>query len=174
MDLKIGDLVFIQIDILPFRLIAKDTETWTNHVGIVIEEGEDPMIAESTFPFSKVTYLSRFIGRSKDRRFAVKRLPVDLDRDQIRNSALERMGILYDTGFNMRSKRQFCSRFVHEVLKEAGEEIGKIETLRSLLSANPDAHIWFWRLWYFLSIPWSRQTITPASLFKDDRLIDVI
>ena len=82
-----------------------------------------------------------------------------------------RMGILYDTGFNLHSKRQFCSRYVHEILKDAtGTEVGEVETLRSLFTKNPKAHISFWRFWYFFTIPWDRETITPASVYNDRQL----
>lgn len=171
--LQIGDLIFIEIDILPFRLIAKDTGTWTNHVGIVISD--DPlMVAESTFPLSKATAFKKFVGRSKNHRLAIKRPLVVLDHDKIRVAASKRMGVMYDTGFDLHSKRQFCSRYVHEVLDEAaGIKVGRIETLRALLYANSEAHTRFWRLWYFLRIPWERETITPASVFNDTQLVTI-
>lgn len=82
-----------------------------------------------------------------------------------------RLGRLYDTGFNINSHRQFCSRFVHEVLKEAcGESLGEISTLAALLARHPDTDLRFWKLWYFGKIPWWRQTITPASLYLDPAL----
>ena len=173
--LQIGDIVFIHIDILPFRKIAKDTKSWTNHVGIVIDvSGEEPLIAESTFPFSKATPFTTFIKRSKEYRAEIKRLEPPLhsqQQEKIQSAAKKRMGIFYDTGFNLHSPRQFCSRYVYEVVRESlGIELGKVESLESLFADNPLADVAFWRLWYFGSIPWQRKTVTPASVLNSPEL----
>jgi hypothetical protein len=81
------------------------------------------------------------------------------------------LGILYDTGFDLRSSRQFCSRFVREVLQEGtGRSVGDVETLAELLVRYPDAHLSFWRLWYFGRIPWQRETVTPASVLHSAQM----
>ena len=52
---------------LPFRRVAAATNSWTNHVGIVVDtSGDQPQIAESTFPLSRITPLSRFAARSAE------------------------------------------------------------------------------------------------------------
>lgn len=86
-------------------------------------------------------------------------------------AARKRSGILYDTGFDLRSRRQFCSRFVREVIDEAtGIRLGEVESFATLLLHNPQADQKFWRVWYLGGIPWQRETVTPASLLRDDRL----
>ena len=86
-------------------------------------------------------------------------------------AAQKRLGVFYDTGFNVYSGRQFCSRYVREVLAEAtGHLIGDIQSFTSLFARNPKAHMVFWRLWYFGRIPWQRQTVTPASLLVSPQL----
>ncbi|MFZ4540994.1 MAG: YebB family permuted papain-like enzyme [Rickettsiales bacterium] len=174
-SLAVGDIVFVHIDILPFRKIACDTMSWTNHVGIVTSiDGGEPIVSESTFPFSKHTKLSAFLKRSKDGRTTIKRLPQPITPEQqhaIRMAANKRLRKFYDTGFNLASRRQFCSRFVHEILKEALDvQVGKPQNLRELLTENPDADMRFWRLWYFGRIPWERTTVTPASQLNDPAL----
>jgi len=174
-SLAVGDIVFVHIDALFFSKVARDTGSWTNHVGIVtdISNGE-PIICESTVPFSKRTKLSRFIARSKDRRVTVKRLSHPMNQAQqaaIQKSAKKRLYRLYDGGFNLASRKQFCSRFVYEVVKESLDiELGKVQTLRTLLDENPDADMRFWRLWYFGRIPWERKTVTPASQLNDPQM----
>lgn len=177
-QLQVGDLVFIRVTALPFRKVAAATGSWTNHVGIVIDAaGPEPLIGESTFPVSKATPLTRFVARSEDGRVAVARLSTPLDdaqRAQIRAAAEARMGIAYDTGFNLHSRKQFCSRYAREVLAEAtGTSIGEIETFAHLLERNPEAGLGFWRVWYFGRIPWTRETVTPASLLQSPRLRSV-
>jgi cell wall-associated NlpC family hydrolase len=174
-QLEVGDIVFIQVDILPFRKIAHDTGSWTNHVGIVIDaSGAEPIIAESTFPVSKIGPLSKFVARSKAGRMAVSRLNTPLtaaQRSNIKAAALKRLGIFYDTGFNLHSNRQFCSRFVHEVISEAvGINLGKTENFTTLFADNPNADLVFWRIWYFGIIPWKRETVTPASILHSPDL----
>jgi hypothetical protein len=177
-SLRVGDIVFIHVSALPFEKVALATGSWTNHVGIVVDvSGHEPVIAESAFPLSRTTTLLRFLARSKQGRVAVKRLdrPLsDAERSAIVQAARERMGERYDTGFNLHSGGQFCSRFVREVLAEAtGVEIGEVETFAALLQRHPETDRSFWRVWYFGRIPWSRETITPASVLDSSRLLTV-
>jgi hypothetical protein len=172
-SMQVGDVVFIRVTALPFRKVASTTGSWTNHVGIVIDiSGGQPLVAESTFPLSRVTTLSRFVARSKTGRIAVTRLNTNLNdaqRSAIARAARKRLRIIYDTGFNLDSRRQFCSRYVREVLNEAtGIEAGDVENFATLLSKNPDADLRFWRFWYFNRIPWQRETVSPASLLESE------
>lgn len=174
-QLQVGDLVFIRVSALPFREVAAATGSWTNHVGIVVAaDGSEPVIAESTFPLSRRGGLARFLARSEDGRVAVNRLNAPLSPAQQQTLALaaqKRMGIFYDTGFDLHSRRQFCSRFVHEVMREAtGIEVGQAETFGAMLAQNPGTRLGFWRLWYFGHIPWQRETVTPASVLNSAQL----
>jgi hypothetical protein len=168
----IGDLIFIRVRTPLFMQVADATGTWTNHVGIVIDHAGT--VAESRFPLSGTTTLRRFIRRSAGGRVAVGRLRRalgPLEHKRIAKAARRRIGVVYDTGFNLDSRRQFCSRFACEVIGEAtGERIGKVETFSELLDAQPGAPLWFWTLWYFGWIPWQRQTITPASVLRSPAL----
>lgn len=173
--LEVGDVVFIRIPRAPFTKVADTTSSWTNHVGVVTDvSGKEPVIAESRVPVSGETTWSRFVKRSDHGRVAVRRLPAGLDQRQqgrLRQAVYERRGIAYDTGFDLHSHRQFCSRYVREVLFEAsGVELGKVEDFATLLQRNPQADQGFWRVWYFGHIPWQRKTVTPASLLNDGRM----
>ena len=178
-NLKVGDLIFIRIPTLPFKKIAQDTNSWTNHVGIVesLVDGE-PLIAESTFPTSTITHFVKFLSRSEGGRVAVKRLNKelsDIEKERLSEAAYNNMGIFYDTGFDINSKRQFCSRFVREVLNYAtGVKVGKIENLKTLFADNPDADLIFWRVWYLGFIPWERETVTPASILEDNTNLNFV
>ncbi|MPQ66606.1 MULTISPECIES: YebB family permuted papain-like enzyme [unclassified Pseudomonas] len=174
-DLQIGDLVFIRVTARPFLEVANATNSWTNHVGVVVgNRGDDPLIAESTFPFARTTPMTRFLERSEHRRCAVARLTAPLNerqRNVLVSAAESRMGTFYDTGFNIGSRRQFCSRFVREVIQEATAiQLGDVETFATLLRDNPDPKLAFWRFWYFGRIPWQRHTVTPASVLRSPHL----
>lgn len=175
-QLEVGDVVFIRIPSQPFTKVSDTTSSWTNHVGIVSNvSGAEPMIAESRVPLSGESGWSNFVKRSDAGRVAVARLNVPLDERQqgnLKKALAARRGILYDTGFDLRSPRQFCSRYVREVLDEAtGVKLGEVENFATLLQRNPNADQTFWRMWYFGNIPWQRETVTPASLLRDDRLV---
>ena len=173
--MKVGDVVFIRVGARPFREVADATNSWTNHVGVVVDtSGQEPVIGESKFPVSGRTPLSGFLARSEGGRVSVSQLviePTPEQRLQVAASADGRAGILYDTGFNLHSRRQFCSRYVREVLIEAtGQSVGEVETFSHLLTSRPDANVGFWKAWYFGSIPWGRETVTPASLLRSSAL----
>lgn len=174
-QLQVGDMVFIR---LPYPLtlkIAEAEEVWTNHVGIVIDtSGPEPVIAESRIPLSGSTSLSKFVARSENGRVAVRRLPRALSSEEAEKLALaaqERFDRLYDLGFNLHSSREFCSKYVREVMLQAtGESIGEVETFATLLAKHPHTDQRFWKWWYFGAIPWQRQTVTPGSQLTSPRL----
>ncbi|MFM1989419.1 MAG: hypothetical protein RJA99_2376 [Pseudomonadota bacterium] len=173
--LAVGDVIFTSVTARPFREVAAATDSWTNHVGIVLAiDGDEPLIGESTFPFSRTTSLSKFVARSRNGRYAVARLKTDLtsdERQRVVIAAERRTGVLYDTGFDLHSRRQFCSRYVREVLAEAtGVDVGEVQTFADLLKQQPGASLGFWKLWYFGRIPWERATVTPASLLRSPAL----
>lgn len=174
-QLEVGDVVFIRIPKPPFTKVAATTSSWTNHVGIVTDvSGSEPVIAESRVPISGATSWTKFVKRSDAGRVAITRLPVSLSVPQqlkLKQAVAARQGIWYDTGFDLHSNRQFCSRYVREVLQEAaGVELGEVENFSTLLQRNPQADQRFWKMWYFGEIPWQRETVTPASLLRDGRM----
>lgn len=173
--LAVGDVIFVRVSAKPFREVAAATNSWTNHVGIVLAiDGKEPLIGESTFPFSRATALSKFIARSQNGRYAVARLKLELSSDEQQRvvmAARRRSGIFYDTGFDLHSRRQFCSRFVREVLAEAtGVNVGEVQTFADLLKQQPGVNRNFWKAWYFGQIPWERETVTPANLLRSSEL----
>lgn len=60
-----------------------------------------------------------------------------------------RLNKFYHTGFKYESSRQFCSKFVFDIYKEAlCIPVGDIETFEELLHSNPDAKLAFWKFWF--------------------------
>ena len=174
-SLKAGDIVFIAIPNFLYRRVAKTTCSWTSHVGMVhSRQNGQWLIAESSVPFCKMTPLENFLERSENGTFAIKRLKNDLseyDISRLQASALKRMKRLYHLGFKYESNRQFCSKFVYEVFKEALDiEVGQLETFRDLLNKNPEVSKRFWKFWFFGFIPWKRLTVTPASVMESPKL----
>jgi hypothetical protein len=178
-SLQSGDIVFISEPYPVCRLIATTCQSWDSHVGIIFREPDGRLlVAESRVPFCSYTTLDKFLARSEAGRFAVRRLYAGLSAEQIlklRAEADRRMGRVYHQGFDFDSPREFCSKFVYGVYRDAlGIEIGKLETFRELLSGNPQAPVGWWRLWLFGFIPWKRRTVTPTSQLRSPLLKTVL
>lgn len=106
-----GDIVFTCIGARLFGQISAASQCWCNHVGIIVgHNGDDYLVAESRVPLSTVTTMSRFIQRSTDQRYAVRRLAGGLTTEQ-KLSLVEKvpghLHKLYHTGFKYDSARQF-------------------------------------------------------------------
>ncbi|MDO6592261.1 YiiX/YebB-like N1pC/P60 family cysteine hydrolase [Neptuniibacter sp. 1_MG-2023] len=171
---KEGDIIFISIDSFLYRQVAKGTGSWTSHVGFIVQENNQWYVLESAVPKVTRCPLRKFLSRTTNNEVSVMRVKEGLNQEQIdklKYAAEEKMGIYYHLGFKYDSKRQFCSKFVHHIFKEAlGIEIGKVQTLEALLQENPQASVNFWRCWYLGFVPWQRKTITPASQLNDPQL----
>jgi len=173
-----GDLIFLDIPNVFFRRVASVTDTWTSHVGIAFkDEFGDWMVAESTVPLSKKTRLCKFLRKSSEYKFEIKRLnrpltPVEVGK--LLATASSMLNKFYSLGFDFDSKRFFCSKFVYLTYQTIGVEVGRLETFRQLLVSNPRASLTFWKLWFFGSIPWDRKTVIPASQLNDPKFISIL
>ena len=177
--LQDGDVIFIRISNFLYRRVADTSNSWESHVGLTFSNADGSWsVAESTIPVSTFTSLEKFVGRSENGRFLVRRCRAPLtveDRARLRKAAESRMDTLYHLGFKYDSPRQYCSKFVYDVYLEAtGREIGHIETFRQLLAEHPTAPTNFWRLWFFGFIPWDRRCVTTTSQLQDERFETVV
>ena len=172
--LQEGDILFISINSFLYKQVARGTGSWCSHVGFVVREQGEWFVMESAVPVVKRSPLRSFLSKTCEDQVAIRRLKSGVSSDQIdrlKAEADKRLGAFYHLGFKYDSKRQFCSKFVHECFRDAlGIKLGKVETLEVLLEQNPQASVGFWRAWYFGLIPWQRRTLTPASQLADDAL----
>jgi hypothetical protein len=176
--LQEGDIIFISIPSFLYRAIEKGTNSETSHVGILLKEDGQWMVAESRVPKSCLTPLEDFICRSNNSWFAVRRFKEGLTQELIRElkrSCEARYGVFYDFSFTFHSNKTFCSKFVYEVFKEACNiEVGALESFQTLINKNPKALTGFWKLWFLGFIPYKKLTVTPQSQFTDVNLKEVI
>lgn len=172
--LQEGDILFISINSFLYKQVARGTGSWCSHVGFVVREQGEWFVMESAVPVVKRSPLRSFLSKTCEDQVAIRRLKSGVSSDQIdrlKAEAEKRLGAFYHLGFKYDSKRQFCSKFVHECFRDALDiKLGKVETLEVLLEQNPQASVGFWRAWYFGMIPWQRRTLTPASQLADDAL----
>jgi hypothetical protein len=174
-----GDLIFLDIPVFLFRKVAQSTESWTSHVGIAFKDSKGRwMVSESKVLFAKEVPLLQYLARSADGRFEIKRLRRSLSVEEIetlRQAAKSNHGQLYGLGFNLNSKRQFCSKHVYQAYCAIGIKVGQVQTFKELLESDPHSPaIRFWKLWFFGFVPWSRETITPASQLNDAQFFSVM
>ncbi len=174
LPLKSGDIVFVATPNTLYRRVARATGSKASHVGIVFEDAQGGwVVAESAVPRSRYHPLERFLGRSDDDWFVVRRLKRELTPAEVaalRAACDQRMGRWHPLGFKHESVRTY-SKFVHEVYREAlGVDIGEVETFSELLRRNPGEPLGFWKLWFSGFIPRQRKTITPASQLQSAKL----
>jgi hypothetical protein len=175
LQLKSGDLLFIASPSYLYRRVATATGSRASHVGVAFEDPQQGwLVAESTVPMSRYAPLGDFLARSERQWLEVRRLQCELSQGQVtalRAACDARMGRWYHLGFAYESPRTYCSKFVHEVYREAlGVDIGVVETFGELLQRNPRESLGFWKLWFFGRIPWQRKTVTPASQLSSPAL----
>jgi hypothetical protein len=174
-DLQVGDIVFIRVANFLYRRVAEATNSWTSHVGMLVgREDSEWMVAESAVPLSRYCPLSRFLRRSEGGRCAIMRLKSPLDSTapgRLQAEAARRMRHWYHLGFDLDSRRQFCSKFVYEIYREAlGVSIGTVQSFRDLIEKNPESPLAFWKMWFMGRIPWDRRTITPGTQYESELL----
>ena len=174
-----GDLVFIRSGSYLYGQVAHLTRTWTSHVGVLFKDQIDQwVVAESRIPRVVYTPLSSFLMRSARGLFAIERMRDGISEEgalELKRAADRRMGMKYSLGFDFDSQGEFCSKFAYEIYREVlGVEIGRVETFREVVEKSEDARLWFWRCFFFGSIPWNRRTVTPASILESPLLEPVL
>lgn len=173
--LEPGDVLFTSIPNFLYRRVAKATGSTTSHVGIAFYDPDAGwLVAESAVPTVRYSPIADFISRSDNGWLVVRRMRGGLSAKQVaslRHECNVRMGKFYHFGFHYGSPRQFCSKFVYETyLAALRVEVGTLESFRALLNSLPNTPLWFWRLWFFGRIPWTRLTVTPASQLRSNHL----
>lgn len=176
-NLNEGDLVFLDMDNIIFEQVAVATLTWTSHVGVAVyDEGWN--IVESALFVSRKTPLCKYLNRTQDQRFAIRRLKNSLTQTQLtslKENLSSQMGVLYDTGFDYDGSGLFCSKMVYDAFDQAlGIQVGQIKSFREVLEENPNGSLTFWKWWFIGSIPWDRRTVTPKDQLIDDDFFTVL
>ncbi|WP_423762812.1 YiiX/YebB-like N1pC/P60 family cysteine hydrolase [Burkholderia sp. NLJ2] len=116
----VGDLVFIRVPAGSPRDAAGTTGAWANRFGIVVDtSGDEPVIAEPAFAWTKLTPLSRFVAHTDGGRIALARRVAAPTADEQRNAhatAEQRIDALLGNRFNLRARRGFCAQYVSDVI----------------------------------------------------------
>jgi sterol desaturase/sphingolipid hydroxylase (fatty acid hydroxylase superfamily) len=172
-----GDLVFLDTPHFLFRAVAKSTNSWTSHVGIVFKNETGWVVRESKVPLSGERPLCDYLKSSAEYKFEIRRFHRPLTPDEVATLRKISDGLfhkIYNFGFDFDSPRYFCSKFVYVVYKSIGIEVGTLQTFNELFQVNPQTETSFWKFWFFGSIPWERRTVTPASQLNDSQFVTIL
>lgn len=169
--LEIGDIIFTKEKgpLGFFSLVAKATGTWATHIGVVVgkDNQNNWIIAESTFPYSRIVSLDNFISRAEGQ-IEIRRIKGCLKKEyknKLSKEANILMGQRYDPWFG---EGLYCSKLVYEIYNRIGIKIC-LKTKIGDIVANTNISkfsIFLWRLWYGGSIPISQECITVIDILK--------
>lgn len=134
-----GDLIFHESQSNQSKAIQEATGSRWSHVGILFQEKGNWFVAEAVQPV-KVTPLSAFISRGKNKDYQIYRIPnlSNLQIEAVRENAKTFLGKNYDIYFEWSDDLIYCSEFVFKVYYGAtGLEIGTIQKFKDLKLDGP-------------------------------------
>lgn len=183
-----GSAIFIGLDSDLYKNLARSTNSWVSHTGLLFKEADEWFVYESRAPRGppKPTPICDFIRRSAGYKFAIARVRNELSFSQIqilREIVRQESQLAYDFSFDISNQStQFCSKLTFTAYRAIGLEFGKIQSLQQILSEyrGPQEDRkelgCFWMAWtgaakivskHQLSIfDWTQLTITPASQYQ--------
>jgi uncharacterized protein YycO len=173
-ELKDGDIVFHASQSSQSEALRRATGSTYTHMGMIFLESGAPLVLEAVGPV-KFTPLEDWIQRGVDRRYVVKRLanrdalsPEDAVR--LRAEANRYLGKPYDWFFEWSNERIYCSELVWKAYKNVlGIEIGALQRLGEFDLADPVVAAKL-KERFGDAIPKGEMVISPASMFKSDKL----
>lgn len=182
-----GSAIFLGLDSELYKSLARSTNSWVSHTGLLFKENNNWVVYESRAPHGAKapTPICDFIRRSADYRFAIAKVRSGLSSEQIeslKKVAAQESHKDYDYGFDFTNQsREFCSKLTYVAYRELGLEFGRVQSMQEILdsfqgSNEERQHLGcFWIAWigaskflstYRLSIfDWNHLTLTPASQF---------
>ena len=173
-SLKSGDIVFVATPKPLYRRVAGAGGSRASRVGIVFEDAQAGwVVAESALPLRRYRPLDKFLGRSDEDWFVVRRLRRDLtpaDVAVLRAACDAPMGRWWRPDFKDESERRFGSKFVHEVYRQAlGIDLAEVETFSELLRRDPQESPGLWKRGLLGFIAWRRKVAMPAGRMQPTR-----
>ncbi|MDB9836051.1 YiiX family permuted papain-like enzyme [Flavobacteriaceae bacterium] len=178
-EVQDGDIIFQTSKSSQSKAIQLATKSKYSHMGIIYKSEESIYVYEAIQPV-KLTLLSEWINRGKNKHYVIKRLE---NADEILTAGvLENMksygeqfkGKNYDSYFEWSDDRIYCSELVWKMYKEStGIAIGQLEELADFdLSSKIVKQKMKER--YGQNIPMGEKVISPAAMFNSSKLITVI
>ncbi len=178
-ELKNGDLIFQASKSSQSRAIELATNSPLSHVGMVIYQKGAPWVFEAVGPVL-LTPLNDWVKHGAGERYAIARYassPDGLSPEQVKlliRAGKKYMGRGYDLYFQWSDELLYCSELVWKVYRDAlGVELAPLRRLKDYDLSSPEVQKLMQKR-YGNHIPLDEKVVTPADLYKSDKLIKVI
>lgn len=137
--IRSGDLIFQQSLGPQAKAILEATRSSWSHVGIILEDQGQWVVAEASAPV-RIVSLTSFISRGKNKDYRVYRARA-LTAAQLpllRQAIDAELGKRYDIFFEWSDTAMYCSEFVYKIfLASAAIEIGQMQKFSDLKLNGP-------------------------------------
>jgi len=163
-DVRVGDVLFQQIDNRTGRLICAVTDSRLNHCGIVVPGPQGELcVLEAVGPVTR-TPLKTFVARGRGTGLLVTRFrePYRGQVRQIVQACLDYQGAPYDTRFEPSADRLYCTELIAQGFEDVtGDPLGARVRIGILNWRPYEREV---REYFGGAIPLDREVLTPADL----------
>ncbi len=181
--LREGDIVFTQSMSAQAPAIAEAMGSSWTHVGVAIMKDSSWFVAE-TAATSSLTPLSKFLDKSRDRRFAVKRFKKWSDKPdkkglrKLKKWLFANMGKKYDIYFEWSDDAYYCSEYVWKAFYALPGHpvLSKLQKFMDLKQNGPLAKVLLEKRYGSAEkrLNLNEPIVTPLALFNSDLLQAVV
>lgn len=186
-QLNEGDLIFQESQSSQADAIAEATLSRWTHVGILLKENGEWVVAEAVARVGK-TPLASFVTRGKKQQFVVKRLREDavplreIELAALREALNGHYGKNYDIFFEWADDEIYCSEFVWKAYSRALSEnaypffLSPIQRFRDLKLDGPAMKELIKKRYHAIGkeLNLDEPVVTPVGLFESEKLRTVL
>ncbi len=163
---KEGDVIFQTTQSRQSPLIQIATRSKISHCGVVVMKNGKPYVLE-TLNTLKLTPLDKFVARSKDGRYWLKRS----DKENIKIKYNHYLGKPYDVAFRMDNNIYYCSELVYDIYKkQLGIELCKPKKIDDYLIFCTDRLPKIKKEMQRRGIKKEQYAVAPVDVFRSDKL----
>ena len=177
-----GDIIFHEANSEQSELVRIVTRSNWTHLGVIWNGAEGMVVYEAAAPV-KATPLDAWVKRGKGGSFVVKRLALQDDvKAELDETATTKMkdlvqqwlGLPYDYRFRWDDEQMYCSEFVYKLFERGtGRPVGKLEKAKDMALDDPIVQMIIKSHWGKAAYNPNEPVVTPDSIFRDPRLIEV-
>lgn len=165
-NVKEGDVIFQTSLSQQSPLIQIGTRSTITHCGIVVIRNGKPFVLE-TLQTLQLTPLDKFVARSKDAKYWLKRSK----KENIEIKYDNYLGKPYDLAFKFDNGKFYCSELIYDVyLNQLGIELCKPKTVDAYLELGADNHPKIKQAMEKRGITLEQYAVAPVDIFKSKHL----
>lgn len=170
---KEGDIIFHTSLSQQSKAIQLATHSKFSHCGVIIKNDNKFYVLEAVEPV-KLTEVSKWINRGKDKRYVVKRLKnidaiSNADISKAKQFGISLLGKHYDSDFNWSNDEIYCSELVWKIYDKMGIQLSKPKQLKDFDLSNEIVQNKL-KERYGKEIPYNEFVVSPEDIFISDKL----